>query len=100
MLRILSLLTMAIACLYAAEFVGIVPERAYFPTLPRLEKTEAANAANWTEAAAWGTRLATCASTGQAMAACRAAADGKAVDAPSQAGRFTDRVSAKAKPAA
>lgn len=98
MLRILSLLTMAIACLYAAEFVGIVPERAYFPTLPRLEKTEAANAANWTEAAAWGTRLATCASTGQAMASCRKAASNESDIPPAQNGsKFTDRVSAKPK---
>jgi hypothetical protein len=100
MLRILSMLTFAIACLYALEFVGIVPERAYFPTLPRLEKAEAANASNWTEAAAWGTRLASCASSGQAIATCREAATDKNVDTPSQAGRFTDRISAKTKPSA
>lgn len=99
MLRILSLLTMAIAVLYALEFTGIIPARTYFPTLPRLESA-AANPANWLSAAGWGTRMAACAGTGQTIAACRDAANNAETAQPAQQGKFTDRVSAKTKPAA
>lgn len=98
MLRIMSLLTTAIAFLYVLEFVGVVPERAYFPTLPRLESA-AADPAAWTGAAAWGTRVAACAGSGQAIATCREAANGNTAQT-NEGGRFTDRVSAKPKPAA
>lgn len=53
MLRLISLATTAIAVLYALEFAGVVEERAYFPTLPRLESTANTPAA-WAGAAAWG----------------------------------------------
>lgn len=99
MLRIISMLTTAIALLYALEFTGVIPERAYFPSLPRLESA-AANPAAWGAAAAWGTRVAACAGTGQAIATCRDAANTPGTEPAQQTGRFTDRVAAKQKPAA
>ena len=53
MLRLISLATTAIALLYALEFTGMVPERQYFPTLPRLEASTN-TPGNWASAAAWG----------------------------------------------
>ncbi len=37
MLRLISYITLAIAVLYGLEKIGVIPEREYFPKLPRLE---------------------------------------------------------------
>lgn len=83
MTRIVSLILMAMAGLYLLELSGVVPERKFFPSLPRLEAS-AADPASWTGAAQWG------------LDAAQGALDRPyARDAtltPSFHGKFTDRV--------
>ncbi|MFZ2587437.1 MAG: hypothetical protein WAZ18_04890 [Alphaproteobacteria bacterium] len=96
MLRLISLATTAIAGLYALEMAGIVPERAYFPTLPRLEQSDN-TPANWASAAGWGVQhLPNLAAAANLPSAFNLPA---ASDTPSK-GTFTHRVAAKHKPAA
>lgn len=93
MLRLISLATTAIALLYALEFAGVVPERAYFPTLPRLEATTNTPAA-WAGAAAWGLERLPKLATLQANLPMPQAD----TNTPHH-GKFTDRVVAKDKTA-
>lgn len=53
LLRLCSWLISGIAILYVLEFTGIIQEREYFPSLPRLE-ANASDPSRWFEAAHWG----------------------------------------------